>query len=82
VGRTGPRESGQHLALAEGGELAEDLVRNADAAMYRAKDRGRGRYELFDEVMCGRAVSRLRVQNDLRRALERDYGAVLEFLGA
>jgi diguanylate cyclase (GGDEF)-like protein/PAS domain S-box-containing protein len=60
------------IALAEGGELAEDLVRNADAAMYRAKDRGRGRYELFDEVMRGRAVSRLRVQNDLRRALERD----------
>jgi diguanylate cyclase (GGDEF)-like protein/PAS domain S-box-containing protein len=60
------------IALAEGGELAEDLVRDADAAMYRAKDRGRARYELFDEVMRGRAMSRLRVENDLRRALERD----------
>ena len=40
--------------------------------MYRAKDRGRARYELFDEGMRGRAIARLRVENDLRRALERD----------
>jgi EAL domain-containing protein (putative c-di-GMP-specific phosphodiesterase class I) len=39
--------------------------------MYRAKDRGRARYELFDERMRARAVARLRVENDLRRALER-----------
>jgi diguanylate cyclase (GGDEF)-like protein/PAS domain S-box-containing protein len=60
------------IALAEGGELAEDLVRDADAAMHRAKERGRARYELFDEGIRGRAISRLRVENDLRRALERD----------
>ena len=60
------------IALAEGGELAEDMVRDADAAMNRAKERGRARYELFDEGMRGRALSRLRVENDLRRALERD----------
>jgi EAL domain-containing protein (putative c-di-GMP-specific phosphodiesterase class I) len=40
--------------------------------MYRAKERGRARYELFDEVMRGRAIDRLRMENDLRRALERD----------
>jgi diguanylate cyclase (GGDEF)-like protein/PAS domain S-box-containing protein len=60
------------IALAQGGELAEDLVRDADAAMYRAKERGRARYELFDEAIRGRALSRLRVDSDLRRALERD----------
>jgi diguanylate cyclase (GGDEF)-like protein/PAS domain S-box-containing protein len=60
------------IAMAEGGELAEDLIRDADAAMNRAKERGRARYELFDEGMRGRAISRLRVENDLRRALERD----------
>jgi diguanylate cyclase (GGDEF)-like protein/PAS domain S-box-containing protein len=60
------------IALAEGGERAEDLVRDADTAMYRAKERGRARYELFDERLRGRALSRLRVESDLRRALERD----------
>ena len=59
------------IALARGGELAEELIRDADAAMYRAKEHGRARYELFDEVMRGRALARLRVENDLRRALER-----------
>jgi diguanylate cyclase (GGDEF)-like protein/PAS domain S-box-containing protein len=60
------------IALAFGGERAEDVVRDADAAMHRAKERGRARYELFDERLRGRAISRLRVENDLRRALERD----------
>jgi len=66
------------ITLAAGGERAEDLVRDADAAMHRAKERGRARYELFDEGIRGRAISRLRVENDLRRALERDE-LTLEF---
>ncbi len=60
------------IAIARGGELAPEVIRDADAAMYRAKERGRARYELFDEVMRGRAIARLRVENDLRRALERE----------
>ncbi|HZE06289.1 MAG TPA: EAL domain-containing protein, partial [Solirubrobacteraceae bacterium] len=59
------------IALGTGAEAAEDLIRDADAAMNRAKERGRARWELFDEAMRGRALSRLRVENDLRRALER-----------
>jgi diguanylate cyclase (GGDEF)-like protein/PAS domain S-box-containing protein len=59
------------IALACGGEQADELIRDADAAMYRAKDRGRARYEVFDEGMRGRAIERLRVENDLRRAIER-----------
>jgi diguanylate cyclase (GGDEF)-like protein len=49
---------------------AEDLVGEADAAMYRAKENGRGGFELFDAVMRGHASERLRVENDLRRALD------------
>jgi diguanylate cyclase (GGDEF)-like protein/PAS domain S-box-containing protein len=60
------------IALAAGGEPADDLIRDAEAAMHRAKERGRARYELYDEGLRGRAISRLRVENDLRRALERD----------
>jgi diguanylate cyclase (GGDEF)-like protein/PAS domain S-box-containing protein len=60
------------IALAFGGERPEDVIRDADAAMHRAKERGRARYELFDERLRGQAISRLRVENDLRRALERD----------
>ncbi len=60
------------IALARGDEWADELIRDADAAMYRAKDRGRARYELFDEVMRERAIAHLQVERDLRRALERD----------
>ena len=49
---------------------AEDLVGEADAAMYRAKENGRGGFELFDAAMRGYASERLLVENDLRRALE------------
>ena len=61
------------IALAGGnGQTAEDLLRDADAAMYRAKARGRGRYEVFDEVMQARMLGRMRTENDLRAALRSD----------
>src|SRR5206468_4681470 len=51
-------------------DTPQGLVRDADAAVYRAKERGRARYELFDHVMRVRAVERLRMENELRRAIE------------
>jgi diguanylate cyclase (GGDEF)-like protein/PAS domain S-box-containing protein len=50
---------------------AELLIRDADAAMYRAKERGRGRCEVFDAEMRARAVRRLETERELRHALER-----------
>ena len=49
----------------------EALLRDADAAMYRAKERGGGVYEVFDDEMRARAVKRLETENALHRALER-----------
>jgi diguanylate cyclase (GGDEF)-like protein/PAS domain S-box-containing protein len=61
------------IALSEGGaQDAEDLIRSADSAMYRAKERGRGHYEVFDELMHARMLGRLRTEKDLRAALRRD----------
>ncbi len=52
-------------------EHPENLLRDADTAMYRAKENGKARYELFDTVMHARAVALLKLENDLRRAIER-----------
>jgi diguanylate cyclase (GGDEF)-like protein/PAS domain S-box-containing protein len=57
--------------VSTGRERAEDLVRDADAAMHRAKEAGSGRYELFDPRLRQRAIARLRTESDLRRALDR-----------
>lgn len=50
-------------------QSAADLLRDADIAMYRAKAQGGGRYEVFDPMMGLRAVERLSLENDLRRAI-------------
>jgi len=49
----------------------EDLLRDADLAMYRAKANGRARSEVFDRAMHERVVTLLQMETDLRRALER-----------
>jgi EAL domain-containing protein (putative c-di-GMP-specific phosphodiesterase class I) len=56
-----------------GGELEtpETLLRNADAAMYRAKEQGRARAEVYESESHDRAVRHLRTGNELHRALER-----------
>ncbi|MEW6496692.1 MAG: EAL domain-containing protein [Cyanobacteriota bacterium] len=49
----------------------EDLLRNADLAMYRARSKGASYYEVFDAAMHEFAVDRLQIETDLRRAIER-----------
>jgi len=52
-------------------QRAEELLRDADVAMYRAKSHGRRRYELFDQQLHEQALRMLDLESDLRRAIER-----------
>src|SRR5690606_38100472 len=54
------------------GELADVLLRNADTAMYRAKEAGRNAYRFYTTDMNARAFERLELENKLRHALERE----------
>jgi len=56
---------------------AEDFLRDADAAMYRAKESGKARYEIFDRKMHVQNMNLLQVETDLRHAVERDEFEVL-----
>lgn len=61
------------IALSSTGyQHAEDLLRDADTAMYRAKARGEGRHEVFDKSMHEEAVRLLKIETDLRHAIERN----------
>jgi diguanylate cyclase (GGDEF)-like protein len=51
-------------------EQPDDVMRDADIAMYRAKAKGLGRYEIFDPSMLDRVMSRMELETDLRKALE------------
>jgi diguanylate cyclase (GGDEF)-like protein/PAS domain S-box-containing protein len=59
------------IALADAGSLAGDVLRSADAAAYLAKDRGRNRYEVFDDALRAATAAALEIETDLHRALER-----------
>jgi diguanylate cyclase (GGDEF)-like protein len=60
------------IGIAPGGSAgtSKDLLRNADTAMYYAKTRGKARYAVFDDSMRGRAVARMELESDLRKAIE------------
>jgi diguanylate cyclase (GGDEF)-like protein/PAS domain S-box-containing protein len=57
---------------ATGYENAQDVLRDADIATYRAKARGRGVHEVFDKTMHERAVGLLKFESELRRSIDRD----------
>jgi diguanylate cyclase (GGDEF)-like protein/PAS domain S-box-containing protein len=57
-----------HSAI--GYEQPEDMLRDADTAMYRAKARGKARHEIFDKDMHSQTRSRLQIETDMRRAIE------------
>lgn len=61
---------GISLSTAEYDE-PEEVLRDADIAMYRAKEGGKARHEIFDKAMHAQTLLRLNLENDLRRAIER-----------
>jgi EAL domain-containing protein (putative c-di-GMP-specific phosphodiesterase class I) len=54
-----------------GYERPEDILRDADTAMYRAKSLGKARHEVFDRTMHAHAMNLLKLETDMRRAIER-----------
>ncbi|MGI8905268.1 MAG: sensor domain-containing protein [Candidatus Sumerlaeaceae bacterium] len=60
------------IALSSAGyEQPEDILRDADTAMYRAKGQGKGRYAIFDSQMHDKVVGQFQMESDLRRAIGR-----------
>jgi len=72
--------AGEHFAkvsvgvaiASQPGTTPTSMLRDADAALYQAKAKGRARSEVFNQAMHARTVARLSIENDLRRALEHD----------
>jgi diguanylate cyclase (GGDEF)-like protein/PAS domain S-box-containing protein len=60
------------IALTSPGTSAEAVLQNADIAMYRAKDQGKARSELFDRTMHEQVMNRLHIEAKLRYALENE----------
>ncbi|MGH9946158.1 MAG: PAS domain S-box protein [Pyrinomonadaceae bacterium] len=54
-----------------GHKCAEDMLRDADIAMYRAKAMGKARYQIFDQALLEQATSHLLLETEMRQALER-----------
>ena len=63
----------------EDGRELDDLVKNADVAMYRAKEEGRSAYRMFSPSMNAQAVTRMQLEQRLRRAVEAgEFGLVYQ----
>lgn len=59
------------IAITYGGESADDVLRNADVAMYAAKGAGKSRFQIFDGAMHEGVMERLDLKTDLQRAVQR-----------
>ncbi len=62
------------IGIALGNSLyteAEEILRDADIAMYHAKARGKARYQVFDQAIHARATTQLQLETEMRQALER-----------
>ncbi len=55
----------------DGHKRAEDMLRDADIAMYRAKAKGKARYQVFNQAIRTQATTRLQIETEIRSALER-----------
>lgn len=60
------------VALAGSSDTPEELIRNADVAMYSAKAAGRNRYSLFEYSMHDATLERMRIEQDLREAISKE----------
>jgi diguanylate cyclase (GGDEF)-like protein len=65
------------VAYAKGGERVDELLRNADVAMYSAKDEGKGCHAIFNPGMYDSLIERLEMESDLRHAVDRGELKVL-----
>ena len=72
MGQTAVITTSIGIAIAEGGEQPQDLLRDADTAMHRAKEKGRDVAVVFDDNLRDQAIRRLEVENKLRAALDAD----------
>lgn len=83
AGRTLVASASIGIALTDGVTSAEEVLRNADGAMYRAKRQGRNQIDFFDDALHQQAMSQLDLERDLRHALVTDelclhYQAVVD----
>ena len=60
------------IAVGRPEQSADDILRDADTALYRAKEDGRGRYRVFSEDLHASAVVRWQMENELRRAIDNE----------
>ena len=72
AGHNLPVKASVGVSLNRQGDSAQDLLRNADAAMYLAKHRGKDRYEIFDSARHGGILEQMKLRTDFTGAIERN----------